>query len=146
MKKCDGNHQAAENARCFDIECWDDVNRAFNIWWHNEGSGMPPRRDEDAYEHVHRVAQIAWSNGYYTANHGMNELQAQVERLEKTCKWCGVQHHAGENTLCPVTQKDKRIAELEHSRDLCHHYAGCTAINCCLDGDDCPESRSKSHE
>ena len=40
----------------------------------------------------------------------------------------------------------KRIAELKRSRDLCHHYAGCTAINCCLDGDDCPESRSKSHE
>lgn len=41
------------------------------------------------------------------------ELQAQVDRYKKTCKWCGVIHHAGQNTLCPVTQKDKVITKLQ---------------------------------
>ena len=72
MKKCDGNHSAAENHKCSDLECWDDTNRAFNNWWRNEGSGLPPKNHEDAYEHVLRVTRIAWANGAYQASYGEN--------------------------------------------------------------------------
>lgn len=36
---------------------------AFERWWHNEGSGMLRRNDEDVAEWVHRMAEIAWMNG-----------------------------------------------------------------------------------
>ena len=36
---------------------------AFDVWWHNEGSGMPPQAGEDAETHVRRICEIAWSNG-----------------------------------------------------------------------------------
>ena len=34
---------------------------AFEAWWYNEGSGMPPQPGEDAETHVHRICKIAWS-------------------------------------------------------------------------------------
>lgn len=37
----------------------------FDRWWHNEGSGMPPKDGEDQEEFMRRVAQIAWDNGVY---------------------------------------------------------------------------------
>jgi hypothetical protein len=37
----------------------------FEIWWYDEGSGMPPQPGEDAEEHCYRVAKIAWLNGDY---------------------------------------------------------------------------------
>ena len=40
---------------------------AFERWWNEEGSGMPPIGDEDHEEHMHRVAEIAWMNGAYAA-------------------------------------------------------------------------------
>lgn len=40
---------------------------SFDRWWANEGSGMPPRVDEDQAEHVHRIARIAWNNGFFKA-------------------------------------------------------------------------------
>ena len=80
----------------------------FKIWWHREGSGMPPLKGEDTCEHVERVSAIAWSNGAYKATEALKaenarlktevqhlmvfcnctlipnkELQAQVERLTK---------------------------------------------------------------
>ena len=36
---------------------------AFERWWYNEGSGMPPVGNEDREEHMRRVAEIAWMNG-----------------------------------------------------------------------------------
>lgn len=48
-------------------EFTDQTNAAFERWWYEEGSGMPPARDEDAYEHVHRIARIAWENGAFCA-------------------------------------------------------------------------------
>ena len=36
---------------------------AFGCWWHNEGSGMLRYNDEDVAEWVHRIAEIAWTNG-----------------------------------------------------------------------------------
>jgi hypothetical protein len=80
----------------------------FKIWWHREGSGMPPLKGEETCEHVERVSAIAWSNGAYKATEALKaenarlktevehlmifcnctlipskELQAQVERLTK---------------------------------------------------------------
>ena len=84
MKKCDGNHSAAENARCFDIECWDDMNRAFNRWWWDEGSGMTPMDSEDAAEHVHRVARIAWANGAFKVEKDfMGLVEEPIRDLEE---------------------------------------------------------------
>lgn len=37
----------------------------FEIWWRDEGSGMPPRDGEDAEEHAKRIARIAWVHGAY---------------------------------------------------------------------------------
>lgn len=45
------------------------LNEAFDRWWFNEGSGMPPSPDEDQEEHVHRIARIAWHNGAYVNLH-----------------------------------------------------------------------------
>ena len=42
-----------------------EVMEKFEEWWHNEGSGVPPRPDEDHHEHVKRMCRIAWSNGAY---------------------------------------------------------------------------------
>jgi PDZ domain-containing secreted protein len=39
----------------------------FEIWWKNEGSGMPPKKGEDAETHVKRLTEIAWSNATYLA-------------------------------------------------------------------------------
>jgi hypothetical protein len=59
----------------------------FKIWWHREGSGMPPLKGEDTCEHVERVSAIAWSNGAYKATEALKEenarLKAEVERLTK---------------------------------------------------------------
>lgn len=40
---------------------------AFDVWWHDEGSGMPPLPGKDAETHVKRVCKIAWLNGAYKA-------------------------------------------------------------------------------
>lgn len=34
---------------------------AFRKWWHNIGSGMPPRTDEDMETHTRRLCEIAWN-------------------------------------------------------------------------------------
>ena len=34
---------------------------AFDVWWHNEGSGMPSLPGEDAETHVRRICKIAWN-------------------------------------------------------------------------------------
>lgn len=47
-----------------------ELERQFQVWWHNEGSGMPPCADEDQEEHVHRVSQTAWHNSAYCARWG----------------------------------------------------------------------------
>jgi predicted RNase H-like nuclease (RuvC/YqgF family) len=57
----------------------------FKIWWHREGSGMPPLKGEEACEHVERVSAIAWSNGAYKATEALKaenaRLKTEVERL-----------------------------------------------------------------
>ena len=39
---------------------------AFRSWWDNEGSGMPPKSDEETSAYAERIAKIAWANGVYT--------------------------------------------------------------------------------
>ena len=41
----------------------------FDVWWHNEGSGIVPRQDDDMESHAKRVAEIAWQNGAYKAQY-----------------------------------------------------------------------------
>ncbi len=47
------------------------IAEAFNRWWHDEGSGLPPKEGEDRETHMRRVAEIAWSNGAHVAIHGI---------------------------------------------------------------------------
>ena len=46
---------------------WCKVESAFNKWWNEEGSAMRPLEYEDAEEHIHYIAMIAWENGHYVA-------------------------------------------------------------------------------
>lgn len=45
------------------------LDEAFDQWWHNEGSGMPPTQKQDHEEHVKSIARIAWHNGAYVKLH-----------------------------------------------------------------------------
>lgn len=45
-------------------EIWT-VEDAFQFWWDNEGSGMPPKPGEEYCDWVERIAKIAWANGAY---------------------------------------------------------------------------------
>lgn len=65
MNTCDGNHGNKE--RCTDTKCWDDVNRHFNIWWWNEGSGIAPKNGQEAVFHAEHLARTAWANGEFKA-------------------------------------------------------------------------------
>jgi len=53
----------------------DDI--AFETWWHNEGSGMPPKGGEDIEEHVKRVSHTAWVNGAYKAREAAGILDLE---------------------------------------------------------------------
>jgi hypothetical protein len=63
------------------------MSKDFKIWWHREGSGMPPLKGEEACEHVERVSAIAWANGSYKSNEALEDenarLKAEVERLKE---------------------------------------------------------------
>lgn len=48
----------------------EEIEHRFQVWWYDEGSGMPPGADEDPEAHVHRISQIAWHNGAYVARYG----------------------------------------------------------------------------
>ncbi len=37
----------------------------FSTWWHQEGSDLRPRPEEDAEEFARRICEIAWDNGGY---------------------------------------------------------------------------------
>ena len=56
---------------------------AFDVWWHNEGSGKPPLPGEDAETHVRRICEIAWLNGTYIARAEILRLRTEVNcRIE----------------------------------------------------------------
>ena len=77
MIKCDGNH-AVNSITCFDPECWIDENRPFNIWWHREGSGLPPKKGEDHEIHTRDMCLIAWDNGMDTARKDIEPLTNSI--------------------------------------------------------------------
>ena len=43
------------------------LEREFELWWYNEGSGVRPSQDEDVEEFTKRIAKFAWFNGNYKA-------------------------------------------------------------------------------
>jgi hypothetical protein len=45
----------------------EELARRFRVWWHYEGSGLPPLPSMDHEEHVRRISEIAWANGAYAA-------------------------------------------------------------------------------
>lgn len=58
--------------------------RAFDTWWNNEGSGMPPLPGEEAETHVRRICAIAWVNGAYKANEAQQDGEwTESEALER---------------------------------------------------------------
>ena len=48
----------------------EELARRFRVWWHDEGSGLPPLPGMDHKEHVRRISEIAWANGAYAARWG----------------------------------------------------------------------------
>ena len=40
---------------------------AFERWWNEEGSGMPPKPGEETEHFARRMTEIAWMNGAYAA-------------------------------------------------------------------------------
>ncbi len=77
----------------------DKDNSAFELWWHNEGSGMPPYPTEDREIHMLRVARIAWLNGADTGRHHV-KLKA---------------YYAHCTSIYDTTQERRDIATLEAS-------------------------------
>jgi hypothetical protein len=71
-KTCGAIRVDSYNEFCFSKGVWSlPANAAgssvsdcsgFDAWWHNEGSGIVPRPDDDMESHAHRVAEIAWKN------------------------------------------------------------------------------------
>ena len=55
--------------------------KAFDVWWNEEGSGMPPNVGEDAETHVKRISRIAWNNGGFKAT----EMVLQIA-IECNCR------------------------------------------------------------
>ena len=65
------------------------MSKDFEVWWHREGSGMPPLPGEDAEIHVKRISEIAWSNGAFKARDGFDELRKLADELETCAKQLG---------------------------------------------------------
>ena len=49
------------------------------------------------------------------------ELEAEIKRLcdagHGKCKWCGVRHERGANTLCPFTIAEAEVKRLRESKE-----------------------------
>ena len=45
----------------------DQDKEAFERWWNEEGSGMPPKPGEETEHFARRMTEIAWMNGAYLA-------------------------------------------------------------------------------
>ena len=74
--------------------------RAFDEWWHNEGSGVPPAPGEDSESHVRRLTRIAWHNGAFKAREHqktMNETQVATVDWKLLCSLHNSGYQAGHN-------------------------------------------------
>jgi len=56
----------------------EEIEKRFQRWWFDEGSGMRPANGEDQEEHTRRVSQIAWSNGAYAARYGRSTTTTET--------------------------------------------------------------------
>jgi hypothetical protein len=67
-----------------------ELGRRFRVWWHNEGSGLPPLPGMDHEEHVRRISEIAWANGAYAARWGSPTIEPVPvsERPWERDGWC----------------------------------------------------------
>ena len=79
----------------------------FEIWWHNEGSGMPPFKEEETCDHVKRVSAIAWSNGAFKAT---LYLEAENARLKAEVQ------HWQEQWHFVIEDNNKQMDELARLR------------------------------
>jgi hypothetical protein len=59
----------------------DAITRDFETWWHNEGSGILPRKNDDMESHAHRVARLAWKRATYKAEESYVAECMKEERL-----------------------------------------------------------------
>jgi hypothetical protein len=59
-----------------------NIQEHFESWWHNEGSGIAPTKDEDIEEFAKRVTQIAWSNGGYVMQNLCSKLCVDASKPE----------------------------------------------------------------
>ena len=55
---------------------------AYKAWWHNEGSGIIPLPNEDMEEFVHRMTQIAWSNGAFMERDACADMIEDLENID----------------------------------------------------------------
>ena len=62
----------------------EEIEKSFQLWWFNEGSGMRPSNGEDQEEHVRRVSQIAWSNGAHVARWGRATVEPPIKPAHNT--------------------------------------------------------------
>ena len=62
----------------------EQIEKSFQLWWFNEGSGMRPSNGEDQEEHVRRVSQIAWSNGAHVARWGRATVEPPAKPAHNT--------------------------------------------------------------
>ena len=56
---------------------------AFERWWNEEGSGMPPKPGEETEHFARRMTEIAWTNGAYAARERVmhdEEIEEQAFR------------------------------------------------------------------
>ena len=64
----------------------EEIEKSFQLWWFNEGSGMRPSNGEDQEEHVRRVSQIAWSNGAHVARWGCPAVEPPAKPAHNTAQ------------------------------------------------------------
>ena len=81
---CTSTHPFADEARAYLAQpepeglTDEEIEKRFQRWWFNEGSGMRPSNGEDQEEHTRRVSQIAWSNGAYVARWGRSAVEPEA--------------------------------------------------------------------
>jgi hypothetical protein len=67
----------------------EELARRFRVWWHDEGSGLPPLPGMDHKEHVRRISEIAWASGAYAGRYGTPAIEPVPvsERLPEVGDW-----------------------------------------------------------
>ena len=78
---------------------------AYKAWWHNEGSGIIPKPNEDMEEFAHRITQIAWSNGAFKEREQILFAIKEVRgRSQEPVAWM-FQHEETGRTVCIDAQQ-----------------------------------------